>query len=192
MNNNIKLIPPQFHIQNKPVFFQLFFDILFRPNNLAKFIHSNISFYKQELLVFSFTILLLSLISKSATHSNFSSAFFELGIWLISLFILYFISWIFARQQNISIPKLFIFFSLAQAPLIFYSISFLFLEQGIMSFQLIIYLWNICLWVWALFHVFNLGILRSVVLVVTLLLLPIILISIFLFLTVGLIINFIF
>lgn len=189
MNNNTHLIPPQFHTQNKPVFFQLFFDILFNPSKLAEFIHKNINFYKQELIIFSLAILLLSFISKLAPQGNFSLIFVELIIWAISLFVLYFISWIFAREQQISLSKLFIFFAMAQAPLIFYSISSLFTAQGIITFQLIIYLWNICLWVWALFHVFNLGVLRSIVFTITLLFLPIILISLLVFIIVSVIIT---
>ncbi|MDJ0625342.1 MAG: hypothetical protein QNJ31_03125 [Candidatus Caenarcaniphilales bacterium] len=163
-------------------FLELFYNVLFKPNEAKTFIYYMREEDSLKLFFYSLAIVILSSMGLSSFEGNLNLILQSFISWLLIIFSLGLVAWLFRpKNSSFDFGLLFFFGAFTQAPLVFLGLAQLwansYLPTTIPIF--ICYLWSTCLWVWAISNSLKVGNLKACLMVLLTFLAPIILFIVF-------------
>lgn len=154
----------QNHHYQQISFFQLFYDVLFLPNQASekiKFLRYSDS---TKLFFYALGIIFFAALSFSSAKQDLNFLIYSIIIWFSTVILIALFAWLFRPKEiEVDFGLLFFFCAFAQSPLIFLGLSKLW-ENSLFPTTgptILCLFWSILLWGWSFNHALSLGKLKS-------------------------------
>lgn len=147
-------------------FLELIFTLLTKPIYAGQIINDLYNINSQSVYRYALIVLILSICTQGILKDSVIHAGFTLVTWFFNILAIYLIASLFVSKNKFS--RLLTYAAFAQLPFLFSGISTLWTTSAfhITTFSILINLWSLCLWVWALYYGFNLKFIQACLLTV--------------------------
>jgi hypothetical protein len=174
-------------------FIELFYKVLFSPNQAAFLIHQIRKDDSSGVFVSSLLSVLLSSLAWVSQEGSLSGIFSAVLSWFFSVVLIYCLSWLFGgEKREVEFSDVFVFCAFAQVPLIFIGVANLWSNSSLIPTsipKIFIMLWSVLLWVWALSHSLKINRLKASMIVLFSFLAPVIFIIFACLVLVGVVLS---